>query len=81
MEQALDWCQAIGDGTEFHRIVPAQEVLDRTIELMKRFDLGRKRILDTALAATFEAVAVTRLATFNARDFAIFPFLEIVVPE
>jgi predicted nucleic acid-binding protein len=45
---------------------------------MASFDLGRKRILDTALAATFETAGVRRIATFNPADFTIFPFLEIV---
>jgi hypothetical protein len=47
---------------------------------MERFRLGRKRILDTALAATVEMAGVSRLATLNARDFALFPFLELVDP-
>lgn len=41
---------------------------------------GRKRILDTALAATLEAAGVSRLATLNGRDSQVFGFLEIVDP-
>jgi len=55
-------------------------VLPRVVELMKRYSLGRKRILDTALAATLECAGVGGLATLNRRDFAIFPFLELVSP-
>ena len=46
--------------------------------MIRTLNLGRKRILDTAFAATLEAAGVQRLATFNARDFAVFPFLEVV---
>lgn len=81
MRQALDWSQAIWNGKEFQRLIPTVEVLDRTVELMRRLDLGRKRILDTSLAATLEAAAVTKLATFNAKHFVIFRFLDVVVPD
>jgi predicted nucleic acid-binding protein len=47
---------------------------------MQRHFLGRKRILDTALAATLEAARIRRLATFNGRDFEVFGFLEVVEP-
>ena len=48
---------------------------------MTRFRLGRKRILDTALAATMEAAGIKKLATLNKKDFEVFPFLELIVPS
>ena len=45
---------------------------------MESLRLVRKRILDTALAATLESAKVRRLATLNPGDFKAFPFLEIV---
>jgi hypothetical protein len=65
-------------GAPFHEEWPS--VLARVVDLMKRYSLGRKRILDTALAATLECSGVGRLATLNLRDFKIFPFLELVSP-
>lgn len=53
----------------------------RMLELVSQHGLGRKRILDTALAATLEAGGVRRLATFNGADFAVFDSLEIVDPR
>lgn len=41
---------------------------------------GRKRVLDTVLAATLESAGVSRLATFNVDDFSVFGFLEVVSP-
>jgi predicted nucleic acid-binding protein len=81
MEQSLDWSQSIWDGKEVARVLPPPSVLPRTIELTRRYRLGRKRILDTALAATIEASGVKRFATLNRQDFEIFPFLELVSPE
>ena len=37
-------------------------------------------VLDLALAATLECAGVSRLATFNGRDFAVFDFLEVIEP-
>jgi hypothetical protein len=34
--------------------------------------LGRKRLLDTQLAATYAAAGVTELLTANSADFAVF---------
>jgi predicted nucleic acid-binding protein len=81
IEEALEWTQSIWDGKEVARVLPKPSVLPRAVELMKRFRLGRKRILDTALAATLEGSGIQRLATLNGKDFGIFPFLEVVSPE
>lgn len=80
MEQAVHVSLELWNGKEVHQILPTAKVYDRTCELIKRFELGRKRILDTALAATLEAADVRRLATLNPGDFEIFPFLETVNP-
>lgn len=63
---------------EVVRVLPSSEVLPRTLELMESLRLGRKRILDTALAATLEVAGIRRLATFNPGDFKIFGFLDLV---
>jgi hypothetical protein len=39
---------------------------------MRRHQLGRKRVLDTLLAATYRAAEVTSLLTLNATDFTVF---------
>jgi predicted nucleic acid-binding protein len=81
MDRARELAAALWDAVEVERIVPSASVVHRTLELIGRLGLGRKRILDTALAATLEAAGVRRLATFNGADFAIFPFLEVVAPH
>jgi predicted nucleic acid-binding protein len=81
MEQAISWSRAIWDDKDVVRLLPSATVLHRVLELMKASRLGRKRILDTALAATLESAGVKKVATLNAKDFDVFPFLETVVPE
>lgn len=77
---AIDVVRSLWDGRETARVLPAPTVVHRTLELLETLGLGRKRILDTALAATFEAAGVKRIATFNGPDFRAFPFLRVVDP-
>lgn len=78
MTEALRLADQLWNAEEVIRVLPGPEVLSRTLELMRTLQLGRKRILDTALAATLEAAGVHRLATFNPGDFTIFGFLELL---
>jgi predicted nucleic acid-binding protein len=77
MPSALRIARALWESEEVVQILPDPEVLPRTLELMNRLQLGRKRILDTALAATLESAGVRRFVTLNPGDFGIFPFLDI----
>jgi predicted nucleic acid-binding protein len=43
--------------------------------------LGRKRLLDTMLAASYRAAGVTRIATTDWRDFTVFEGFDIVRME
>ena len=81
MEQAGRLAREVWDAREVVRLLPAPAVFHRTLDLLKSLRLGRKRILDTALAATLEAAGVRTLATLNARDYEVFTFLELVVPH
>ena len=76
----IDALGRLWESAEVERIVPSEHVFPRTLELLQRYRLGRKRILDTALAATLEDAGVRRLATFNGADFRVFDFLDIVEP-
>lgn len=81
MERANGVARGIWNASEVERIQPGSAVFERTLELLLSLKLGRKRILDTALAAALESAGIRRLATFNARDFEVFPFLEVVTPR
>jgi predicted nucleic acid-binding protein len=80
MDQALERIWEIWYAEEVLRIAPSPEVVPRTLKLLSDLQLGRKRILDTALAATLELAGIHHLATFNPSDFKIFEFLEVVTP-
>lgn len=78
MDRAIDLTRTIWDAEETVRLVPGPTVVHRAFDLIAGLRLGRKRILDTVLAATLEGAGVRRLATLNERDFEEFAFLEIV---
>jgi predicted nucleic acid-binding protein len=80
MADALSRADRLWNARDVVRIVPGPAVVPRTLRLMEELRLGRKRILDTAIAATLEAAGVTRLATLNAKDYRVFPFLDPVEP-
>ncbi len=78
--EALRRAGELWRGAEIVRVMPTTQLVARVFDLMTSLGLGRKRILDTALAATYEAAGVRCIATLNGRDFKVFDFLEIVDP-
>ena len=47
---------------------------------MRAFRLGRKRVLDTLLAATFREAGIASVLTTNARDFAVLGGFVCITP-
>jgi predicted nucleic acid-binding protein len=45
---------------------------------MRQFNLGRKRILDTHLAAILHTAGINRLMTSNPGDFAVFGVIQVI---
>ena len=73
MNEALEHASKWWDARETRRVAPSDESVSLFVEWMSRFDLGRKRILDTMLAATYKCAGVALIASTNFRDFAVFP--------
>jgi toxin-antitoxin system PIN domain toxin len=48
------------------------------LDWMAEHRLGRKRLLDTMLAASYRAAGVSRLVTTDGRDFEVFGGFEVV---
>ena len=76
LTKAMFWWNA----REVKHVYPNAESTALFIEWMLKHDLGRKRILDTQLAATLWAAGVRRVVTSNAKDFKLFPDFEILSP-
>ena len=80
MTEALDWVESFLANPAVGLLEPTPESLRQTLQWIRKFNLGRKRILDTHLAAVFYAAGVRRLFTANAADFAVFNVFEIITP-
>ena len=80
MTEALDWVESFLASSAVGLLEPTPESLRQTLQWIRKFNLGRKRILDTHLAAVFYVAGVRRLFTANAADFAVFNVFEIIAP-
>lgn len=74
LERAERWWNAI----EVTRIFPDGTTVDDFFGMIRKFVLGRKRLLDTMLAATFQQHDVRKIITNNEADYRALATLEIV---
>jgi predicted nucleic acid-binding protein len=63
---------------EVVRVLPDGQAVSDFFVWLTRHQLGRKRLLDTMLAATFHSAGVRRIVTNNAGDFQVLGIFEIV---
>jgi predicted nucleic acid-binding protein len=80
MSDALGWVQDLLTRPGFQQIEPTSRSLRQTLHWMRQFQLGRKRILDTHLAAVLHTSGVRRLFTSNPDDFAVFRSFDLITP-
>lgn len=62
------------NAAEVQHVFPGSESTGLFLDWMQRHQLGRKRILDTQLAANLWASGVRQLLTANPGDFQVFGF-------
>jgi predicted nucleic acid-binding protein len=62
------------NAAEVQRVFPTGESTILFLDWMQRYQLGRKRILDTQLAAILWTAGVRQVLTANPADFQIFGF-------
>lgn len=74
IQRASHWWQA----AEVVRVFPNSEAVTDFLSWLQLQGLGRKRLLDTLLAATFHRAGIGRIITNNERDYRAFGVFEIV---
>ena len=72
MEQALERARAWWDSPDVGRCEADDEAVKWFLDAMAKHHLGRKRVLDTMLAATYHSEGITSVLTLNAADFTVF---------
>ena len=80
MIEALDWVENFLANPAVGVLEPTPESQRQALRWLRQFNLGRKRILDTHLAAVLHTASVRRLLTSNPADFTVFGALEIITP-
>jgi len=78
MEQGLTKTRLWWNAREVRHVYPTAESTALFLDWLAQHQLGRKRLLDTHLAATLWSAGVRRLMTSNPRDFAIFGGFELL---
>jgi predicted nucleic acid-binding protein len=80
MNEALDWIEGFLANSAVKVPDTSAGSSGQTLQWIRKFNLGRKRILDTYLAAILYSAGVKRLLTSNPADFTVFGVFEIVSP-
>lgn len=62
------------------KIYPGDDILDITLDLMKKYKVREQEIFDLQLVATMLSSKVTSLYTYNKEDFSKFRGIEILLP-
>ena len=74
ISRAEHWWQAV----EVVRVFPDGPAVRDFFVWLTRYQLGRKRLLDTMVAASFQSAGVKRILTNNGRDFKALGDFEIL---
>ena len=72
MTTALERAELVWNATETVQIFPDAAATSQFFAWIRQYRLGRKRLLDTLLAATLHAAAIQSVITLNRSDFEVF---------
>lgn len=81
MEDARKAGEAWWTASDVRQIFPDDMATRQFLAWMQKFSLGRKRVLDTMLAATYRQAGIQSLLTTNAADFAVFGGFTCITPS
>ena len=71
MTAALERAKLVWNATEMVKVFPDAAATSQFFAWMRQYRLGRKRLLDTLLAATFHVAAIQSMITVNRSDFEL----------
>ena len=79
MNEAIAKARFWWNAVEVRHVFPTDDSTRLALDWLERHQLGRKRILDTQLAATLWTAGIQRLITSNPGDFRLLGFETIPV--
>jgi predicted nucleic acid-binding protein len=80
MDQATERAESWWNAREVVHAFPDHESVLLFLRWMQEHRLGRKRLLDTLLAATFFSHGVRSILSSNIRDYGVFGCFEVITP-
>ncbi|MGJ3241456.1 MAG: type II toxin-antitoxin system VapC family toxin [Opitutales bacterium] len=78
MKTAVEQARQIWTSHQIRQVFPTEASTSLALQWLEEHRLGRKRILDTTLAATYYIHDIRVIATTDLRDFSIFGVFEVV---
>ncbi len=66
---------------EVDQVFPDAATMRQFLVWLEQFSLGRKRLLDTLLAATYQQAHIRSLLTTNATEFTVFGIFRCITPS
>lgn len=80
IDVAINRAESVWNAQETIQVFPDSAATSQFFIWMRQHQLGRKRLLDTILAATFHAVSIKSVVTLNRSDFELFGYFTIHEP-
>jgi hypothetical protein len=80
MHAAAARAQAWWSAREVQQVHPDDHAVSLFFDWIGKHRLGRKRLLDTMLAATYFEHGLTDVVTSSARDYSIFGVFQVHLP-
>ena len=77
VNDAVEVAEVWWNGDAIEHVFPTVESVRLGFQWMRQYALGRKRILDTQLAATFHIHGITKILTSNFSDYRVFGCFEL----
>ena len=62
------------------KIYSGPEIIERMLDLLKKYEIKRQEVFDLQLAATMLSNNVTQIYTYNQADFSKFKEIEVLTP-
>jgi len=79
-KRACDLAEQWWTAADVDRVFPNDFAVRQFLKWIQQHQLGRKRLLDTLLAATYKEVGVQSLLTTNPADFVVFGGFSVISP-
>jgi predicted nucleic acid-binding protein len=81
MDEAQQIAEQWWTATEVDHAFPNDAATQQFLAWLQQYSLGRKRLLDTLLAATYHQAGIQSLLTTNPADFAVFGIFDCITPN